>query len=517
MKKRSLVFLCLLWTHAAFSQAGNYDSTFHIDGITGYFFDDLFVTAGQVKLQDDGKLVVAGSLISLANGTSEFITMRFTSSGLLDSSFNATGIAFANINYNEGAYGVVIQQDGKIVVAGVTAPTSNDLAILVVRYLEDGSLDPDFGTDGILTINLSSDWENANAIGIFPNGKLVVGGGAYASSSDGGYAALIVLNEDGTLDTGFGSNGVLLISSPSGIPAITSLAVQSDEKILATGRWKDGIYYDLFISRVDTNGFFDPDFSDDGMVVISVSGNNDFPHKIITQPDSKIVVAGTTNFTTQMNFVLRCETDGTLDSSFAMDGISAFTFDQYAGGCEGIAIQSDGKFVLSGYKDDQYGINHATVGRINSAGTIDSTFGTDGFVYLAGDRYRDVLIQPDHKIVALGDHAVNPFGSEVFLARYLNDIYPTGAVQFPGDVSSLIIYPDPVTDLAIIEYELSQPSMVTLNLSDLSGKVFRTLISGNKVAGRHKKEFSFSQFASGIYLLQLKVNEKSVAVKIVKH
>jgi uncharacterized delta-60 repeat protein len=307
-----------------------------------------------------------------------------------------------------------------------------------------------------------------------------------------------------------------LISSPSGLPEITSLAIQNDAKILAAGRWKDGTYYDLFISRVDTNGFFDTDFSDDGRLVISVSDKDDFAHKIITQPDSKIVVAGTSNFITQMNFVLRCETDGTLDSSFGTDGMSAFNFDQYQGGCEGIALQSDGRFIVCGYKYDQYGISYATLGRITSGGTIDSTFGTNGFVYINGDIYEDVLIQPDYKIVTLGDHDAYPGGSEIFLARYLNDIYPTGVDLIPEKFSSLIIYPDPVADRAIIEYELSQPSMVTLNLSDLSGKVFRTLISGNKIAGRHREEFSFSPFASGIYLLQLNANEKSVAVKIVK-
>jgi uncharacterized delta-60 repeat protein len=124
---------------------------------------------------------------------------------------------------------MVIQADGKVVLAGYVNNETNDDVVLV-RYNTDGTLDSTFGGSGKVTIDVSSNYDYANSVALQGNGKILVTG--YSLVSDQAVLALLRLNVDGTLDSAFGSNGKVLTpvanSDFEGIEAV----VQNDGKIV---------------------------------------------------------------------------------------------------------------------------------------------------------------------------------------------------------------------------------------------------------------------------------------------
>lgn len=149
---------------------------------TGYFLTDFFgnETAYSVAVQPDGRIIAAGVK------DFEVLLMRVNANGSHDNSFNGTGILHGTYSTNgDAVYSVLIQGDGKIVVAGTSwSATTSDY--LLVRYLANGALDPTFGTNGILKLDMGSSEAYATVAGW--NNTLVVGG---YSGSDWGVARLL--------------------------------------------------------------------------------------------------------------------------------------------------------------------------------------------------------------------------------------------------------------------------------------------------------------------------------------
>jgi uncharacterized delta-60 repeat protein len=143
---------------ARFNPDGTPDGTFGSGGFvstnvssSGTFLGP-FDTANAIAVDANERLVVAGSATSGAGGPTQMLVIRYTSGGFLDSTFNGSGYAKRTIGTGQaGAYGVAIQEDGKIVAAGEST-NGTRREFTVVRYLASGSSDSGFGTDGLSTI-----------------------------------------------------------------------------------------------------------------------------------------------------------------------------------------------------------------------------------------------------------------------------------------------------------------------------------------------------------------------------
>ena len=193
---------------------------------------------------------------------------------------------------------MAIQSDGKIVAAG-----SADGDVTVVRYNTDGSLDTVIRTIGVITpIGVNRAFgrfsETARAVVIQSDGKLVV---AVSSAYYHDYFAVVRYNTDGSLDTSFATDGTV-ITAISGIGTASGVAVQADGKILVTGdgglQWGTEIVQAMasVVARYNTDGSLDTSFATDGLATayIRVSSNAPFSgsqRSLAVQPDGKIVVA----------------------------------------------------------------------------------------------------------------------------------------------------------------------------------------------------------------------------------
>ncbi len=247
------------------------------------------------------------------------------------------------------------------------------------------------------------------------------------------------------LDNTFGTNGTVRSYFPTGdslSDQVSSIAIQSDGKIVVAGTSLDGTSAAFALARCDTNGNLDATFGSGGFVRSVDDGW--LGHSMVIQPDGKIVVAGDAQFAnadgfSQVAFGLkRFNSNGTPDVTFGSDGESYFFIISLppieglsTNNANSIALQSNGKLVVAGsYVDTINGGRVAfTVARFNSNGSVDNSFGSNGSVrsfIVGGDSTLDVAnsvaIQSNGKIVLAGT-SYNPSPSaggliSIALARY---------------------------------------------------------------------------------------------------
>lgn len=236
----------------------------------------------------------------------------------------------------------------------------------------------------------------------------------------------------GALDTTFSGDGKVLTNSTPGADYAIDLAVQTDGKIVAGG-FSVRLGGRIAIHRYNDNGTLDTSFSVDGKVFTNLSPGADWVGGMEVQPDGKIVVAGRSGGLGGMIAIVRYNPNGTLDPTFSGNGWVATNF---TGGDEfafGMALQADGKIVAAG-RAGRLGGRFAVV-RYTPGGVLDPTFSGDGRVAVdftpGDDRADHVVIQADGKIVAAG--TANYFSSSArFAVVRLSD---NGALDssFSGD------------------------------------------------------------------------------------
>lgn len=353
--------------------------------------------------------------------------------GSLDSTFGGDGKVTTNFTGGDDlGLAVAVQADDKIVAAGGAATSGGSFAL--ARYNPDGTLDTGFSTDGKVTTNFTGGRDFAAAVAIQTDQKIVAAGSA-GFSGDAKFA-VARYNTDGSLDTSFNGDGKLTTNLTASFDAAYSLVIQPDGKIVVVGATGSGGSFALV--RYDTDGSLDTGFSGDGKVATSFTGGYDFADDVTIQPaDDRIVAVGAANyFGGDPKFAAaRYNTDGSLDTAFSGDGKVTTNFTAGDDFAFGVAVQAtDGRIVAAGGAGGSGG-RFALV-RYETDGDLDATFGGgDGKVmtnFTAGYEYADdVGLQADGKIVAVG--AGNAFGADPMFALARYDTDGTLDTGFDGD------------------------------------------------------------------------------------
>ncbi|MFA5432404.1 MAG: T9SS type A sorting domain-containing protein [Candidatus Paceibacterota bacterium] len=301
--------------------------------------------AYSIAIQQDGKIIVAGS--SNTGTDCNWVLVRYNHDGTLDSTFNGDGkiVTSMSTGFDE-ALSLAIQTDGKIIVAGYSEPNRKYFAL--ARFNTDGSFDNSFGTNGKLTTAVGTYSDNATSVAIQSDGKIVAAG----NSSDGGISYGISLaryNSNGILDTSFSDDGKLTYFYSSMGIMISSLVVQPNGKIILGGMSTNANQH-LVMARFNSNGTFDSLFGSNGIVITSIDSNSCRGYSLTLQPDGKIIMAGSAYNSTNHDFaLLRYNVNGSLDSTFAINGIITTSIGTGNDVAYSVAIQSDGKIVLGGF------------------------------------------------------------------------------------------------------------------------------------------------------------------------
>jgi uncharacterized delta-60 repeat protein len=318
--------------------------------------ENQYYAAGFTTVTDDSHMAIA----------------RFGPTGGLDTAFGLNGIATVNVAVGAGkkaelARSVVIQSDGKIVIAGpmehdtaATGDSARDTDIAIARFDTTGQLDQTFGTSGITRLDLSTGTMSGEAfrgdtvwgLTLLPGDNLLIVGGKLAdgtSRTDLDYA-VVKLTASGTLDKTFGTNG---------------------------------------------------------LVTLDIGTGNDSPRTAIVQPDGKILVSGhTSNVGVVTTVLFRLLPDGTFDSSFGRDGVVNVALLPFVAEAYDVALQGQ-HLVIAGYgRDTSAGTVDIISARFLTDGTWDKTYGDGGVTVIdvAGqdDRSRTLKVLPDQHVLIIG-------------------------------------------------------------------------------------------------------------------
>jgi uncharacterized delta-60 repeat protein len=312
--------------------------------------------------------------------------------GTLDTSFGTAGIV--KVTWPPGTrfggmWSMVVQPDGRILVSG-----GSSLGVTMLRFLEDGTFDPSFGTGGLATFDPLGDMGGGGAMArVRPDGRII------AAGAMAGYLRSVArFHFDGSIDTTFGTGGYVAWGA-AGTTTFRALAIQPDGKILAGSESSQAFY----VVRLLEDGGLDPGFGSGGVVTTA------FPDlrqagvaSLLVQPDGRIIAAGggIDSEGGGVATVARYEPDGSLDQSFG-DAGTLFTDALYGAWWAG--QQSDGMIVLAGESPSREDMG---VVRVYPDGSPDPAFGDRGIglVDFGKDtsRVETGLLQMDDKIVVGG-------------------------------------------------------------------------------------------------------------------
>ena len=387
---------------------------------------------------------LAASRACLALGAAALLAAAVPAQqGSLDTTFDGDGKAVVPLDWGGGyfdiAYDVAIQLDGKIVVVGSAIRSAYDHDFAIVRLNQNGSLDSGFGSGGKVGVAFDLGGhliDGADGVAIQGDGKIIVAGSVETAVGDYDFG-VVRLNSDGSLDSTFGSGGKVLASFDAGgnySVMASDVSIQNDGKIVVVGT-RFGGPSDFAAVRLTASGSLDNTFGSGGKVVVDLNGGDDDCEAVALQPDGKIVLAGSTavgSGNDQDFAVVRLNSNGSLDSTFGYGmGWTSVFFDAVPAGrdeASAVALDASGRILVAGRAGTcTIGGQAFAIARLTSSGTPDSSFGNLGKTTLsvpAGsgiDEAFDIAQAANGKIVVAGWTEVGAGDAEFSVARLLSD------------------------------------------------------------------------------------------------
>ncbi len=407
-----------------------------------------------IAIQSDGKIVVSGD--SRIGGSLQFALARFKTDGTLDGTFGSGGLVNTTVGGGT-ARAVLIDNIGgtDMIVAGGFDGAS---LFEIVRYGPSGALDTTFSTDGTFTYALDGSQNTGEAMvvqtTVAANHRYVLGGEVGSGVGTTADFGTIRVNQDGTLDSTYGSSGGRRIDLGSSELA-PALGLQPDGKILQVGPSPTATDNTIYIARLTANGNIDTTFAaPTGYAAITgiTGGTNETADAIALDPSGtgKLYLAGTIfDSITSWNVALaRYTSAGALDTSFNATGKVVLDLGGLGDEANGVAVDSSGRAIVVGSQGGASGsASPFTVLRFTTGGALDTTFNGTGKVTLnpeaGGGRAFVVAVQPwDGKIV-VGGAATPSTGSnnhtDLALVRFetngaIDTGWNGGAVKLIGSV-----------------------------------------------------------------------------------
>ena len=347
---------------ARYNPDGTLDTSFGKGGKVTTDFDGSEDIARALAIQTDGKIVAVGLYVKGSDFA--FAIARYTSSGKLDQTFGQGGKVLTHFSFgasNAESRFVAIQSDRKILVGGMVYHSSTGVDFALARYKPDGSLDSSFGADGMVTTNVSFDYDSAYAAVIQSTGKIVVGGVTefYDPTAPTLHFMLVRYLPDGTVDTTFGPDGTGIVITQFGQNSETlhDLAVAPDDSLVAAGSINspsgfDPDFIDQFVvAKFTAEGILNQSFGKRGKVTTAFGPDaGGDAYTVLLQPDGRIVAAGDAGPNGgHADFGLaRYNADGTLDDSFGQNGLVLTAISSAPDSANGLAMQSNGKLIAVG-------------------------------------------------------------------------------------------------------------------------------------------------------------------------
>ncbi len=463
----TILFFTLLNAHFSIdlaAQPGTLDNSFGTNGIVTTSLDTFTDRGNTMGIQEDGKILVGGSTYN-SYTTANFALLRYNTDGTLDNTFGTNGHVKTTIESRSQGYSIGLQNDGKIILGG-----SSKFFINIARYHVDGSLDTTFGNGGTVITDVDGYYsETCKSVAIQDYGKILVGGYGQHFSNDNSHFMVLRYLENGTLDNTFGTNGLVV----GNIGRVESMQIQNDGKIVLGGSTAQFFALERYDSNGVIDATFGLNGQSITLFPNGNANANSNAHSMSLQADGKIVLGGFSTGDSTKIALARYLTNGIVDYTFGVNGILVTAFGDSSKG-NAVMIQDDGKIIVGGNASDNSNTENFALVRYNTDGTLDNAFGLDGTTLTPiGDSYstgQALGIDANGKIVLAG-YANIDSNLDFALARYHGDptigldesgINEVVSTMYPNPfyVSTTIHVNAPVEDAALMVYN-ANGDMVT--------------------------------------------------------
>lgn len=503
------VLIVIMLNMASMAQPGTLDPTFNTTGYVVKNAGDTLNVPWAVRATPGGKILVAGSLYDTSQhpNVQNLMVLRYNTDGSPDLSFGVRGMAGSN--FNSYAQDLTLQPDGKILLAGAsrTGAQAKD-NLTVFRMNTDGSFDNSFGLGGMVQDTLGN---FSTAVAVLADGSILVAGAGYTTGSPKyAFYRLVKYSTNGTPDMNFGNSGFVTMQIPNCTGAyILGMVVQTDGKILLGDEIKLGRYC-MAMTRFNANGSLDAGFGVNGIVIDSAGLRNGC-YKLAVQSDGKILVPAyvyTTDLLHPHYSLFRYNSNGSRDSTFHGNGC----YIGEEGAAYDIAIQKDGKILSCGnYKNDSTA-KRGVVARYLPSGDPDPLFGINGVAAIAAEMpsgFTSISVCPDGKVITTGycHETVTPRFWRTSITVRLNS-FGLGLDKRADEVS-VKISPNPFREKIIVEAANLKGSEITVNSMD--GRV----LAGFR-PGSDRETIHLGFLSPGMYILRLNSGSSSRAIRIIK-
>jgi uncharacterized delta-60 repeat protein len=476
----------------SFSQSGTLDKSF---GEMGVVLTNIGEVSNSImKVQNDGRILIAGTSDSL-------FLVRFENNGTFDHSFGRNGILKIGLKGYGKLGNFFLQADGKILLIAFET-FGGPFNPVFIKINTNGNLDSSYGLNGILSINNTFPETFSEQLS---DGSILFGGTFYDAKSKDDFW-LMKVDVNGNLDDSFGTNGEVITDiGKSEQDIFYKLAVQKDGKIVAIGSTKvsseEGT--DFVMVRYNSDGRIDLGFGENGFVLNDLSLIDRWAD-LCVQGDKKIVVAGNVNddLRGKMSFIVsRFNENGTQDLNFGDDGIQIISFQSFTRDvANSVRLQNDGKILVSGTTGQVFLNNNFALARLNSDGTLDGEFGTNGkvsSVFSNNDISSCLSLDKNGYILLNGISS-----GKLAIAKYLSGL-PIGLVKTEDSNFTFNIFPNPSSQFIHVKFDSKKSKEIEIMVYNELGQLLRKIVS----EGNHLIKIDISDLPSGRYFLLLKGDE----------
>lgn len=427
---------------------------------------------------------------------------RLNPDGTTDLTFGSNGYAIFNFA-TTNVYSTCVYL-GSLYVLCQTVEGSEISVTHIVKYDLNGNIDLTFGQNGKISI---PDIRGYN-FAMQTDGKIIIAGvkitGLFQS-----VPTIYRLNQDGSLDMTFGTAGETLIPALGG--SLYKIILDQQNNVYSSGT--NGI------CKLNPQGQPDTTFANNGILKTSTFLFKDI-YSIAITSNNKIVAAGMfeTDYSTYNVdvAVYRFNTNGSIDTTFGINGKTIVDFNNYVSKSFGMAVQGDGKVVIAAFVNYyQQNIYYGGLTRVLQNGGIDVSFGNNGIIQISEPTtnvtYATRLqLQSDGAIIVCGST-----NNQAFLQRYLSGD-SLGTVDFSKG-NDTYIYPNPLTEASVLEYTLANVENISVELIDVNGRVLKTYINNQEQpAGLYRQQLNTGDLPSGTYFITLTSAKGKITVKAIK-
>lgn len=388
---------------------GNPDNSFGNAGLLQVNKTRSTTEAQAMAIQPDGKIIAAG--FAFRSQKRGLILSRFLNNGAPDLTFGNQGFIHMEIGTQDDANAIKVEPDGKILVIGNTFNSSSQASPYIARFNGNGTPDNTFGTNGVVVTHSGSGL-NARAVVVMPDGKILLGINQF------GTVRILRLFPDGTADIGFGTNGEVTPGFGMDNQFLETIRLQPDGKILVGGTARQGMNSFFAVARLMPDGVADLSFNATGVRTVAPYGTTNNGLFMSLQSDGKIVIGGSSSVPGGNHFsVARLLADGTTDTGFGDNGANYIALGTFSQAAKSI-VMSDGRIVLAGlsFGGGKMGLAMAC---FNSDGSIYTGFGTNGgYTNYNDGEFKAIAEQPvTNKILAAGRITQNTVG-DLMISRF---------------------------------------------------------------------------------------------------